>query len=548
MLESIEQTWRQCETQLPEAQARADGLRDSVRDASELVRQKFDMLLIRLRDKCDAIPSSPDSALQAASYFEGRDNSVDRERAYYYLGSAYRDLKDYPRAVGEFLKAVDAARQSEAADTLIWQNALSQLTYLYVLQLRYDEELNTALQSVELARQSGWNVGFYLMDVASAYKHLNDTLHCLQYCDSSYQVVRKERFPQKYGRILSSMLVVYSDYGCYEKVDTLLRQLSQLPEDRRPCNYELCLGKCSENAGETDSAIFHYITYYNKERTLSGRYEACAGLQRCYFRKSDFHRAAEWGIRLYDTNDSIISQRAFEETQRAQDAYVYYRSNEKEQAIIGRDKYIISLSLVSGLALLSIVMGLLAYYNFRKKKFMEEIVGKEKMLRASEEEIRKRREELERKQQEIEQLGRQLGGAEQTIAASKTQLEDTMRELEQRTKINRELTRIALMESATERADDVIKHFHDIVSGQAKLSESSWKGLMSALDVLYPGFLEEVQERQKHRLREPLLHTICLLKIGLKPMQIAKVMGAKIQTVWNRVKRAEETCGDLLTM
>ena len=159
LLESIEQTWRQCETQLPEAQARADGLRDSVRDASELVRQKFDMLLIRLRDKCDAIPSSPDSALQAASYFEGRDNSVDRERAYYYLGSAYRDLKDYPRAVGEFLKAVDAARQSEAADTLIWQNALSQLTYLYVLQLRYDEELNTALQSVELARQSGWNVG-----------------------------------------------------------------------------------------------------------------------------------------------------------------------------------------------------------------------------------------------------------------------------------------------------------------------------------------------------------------------------------------------------
>jgi DNA-directed RNA polymerase specialized sigma24 family protein len=33
----------------------------------------------------------------------------------------------------------------------------------------------------------------------------------------------------------------------------------------------------------------------------------------------------------------------------------------------------------------------------------------------------------------------------------------------------------------------------------------------------------------------------------MKPAQIANVMDAKIQTVWNRVKRAEETCSDLLT-
>ena len=30
--------------------------------------------------------------------------------------------------------------------------------------------------------------------------------------------------------------------------------------------------------------------------------------------------------------------------------------------------------------------------------------------------------------------------------------------------------------------------------------------------------------------------------------QIAKVMDAKIQTVWNRVKRAEEICGYLLNV
>ena len=127
LLNSIEQAWQLCETSLKDAGARAEALRDSVRQSSEYTRQKYDLLTIRLRDKLDIVPSSPDSAKQTLSYFEGRKNAVDKERAYYYLGSAYRDLKDYPRAVSLFLKAADVAEQSKDADTLIWQNALSQL-------------------------------------------------------------------------------------------------------------------------------------------------------------------------------------------------------------------------------------------------------------------------------------------------------------------------------------------------------------------------------------------------------------------------------------
>ena len=62
MLDGIEQTWQLCETSLPDASVRADRLRDSVRWSSEYVRQKFNLLSIRLRDKNHIIPSSPDSA------------------------------------------------------------------------------------------------------------------------------------------------------------------------------------------------------------------------------------------------------------------------------------------------------------------------------------------------------------------------------------------------------------------------------------------------------------------------------------------------------
>ena len=498
LLDSIEQAWQLCETSLKDAQARAETLRDSVRLSSEYAKQKYDLLSIRLRDKLDIVPSSPDSAKQTLSYFEGRKNATDKERAYYYLGSAYRDLKDYPRAVSLFLKAADVAEQSEEADTLIWQNALSQLRNLYMLQLNYEEELNVANRSVALAKQSGKYLECYLMDVASAYKHLNDTTQCLSYLDETYNIIKEKQSPSKYGRILASLLATYSDLHQHEKVDSLLVMAYSLPTDERPQNYELCLAKCFENKNQTDSAIVHYKAYYHNINNVSGRYEASAGLQRCFMQKGDYRQAALWGQRLYETNDTIIAQRAFEQTQRARDEYRYLRDKEAERVIVRRSERIVFLSVIAGLILLSIMMGLVAFYFFRKKKFVEAISDKERLL-------------------------------------------------EQKAKLNKELTRIALMNIATDKAGNVIAHFHNIASGRAQLTEGSWEGLIAAIETLYPGFLESIQEREDKPVHEHLLHTICLLKIGMKPAQIAKVMDAKIQTVWNRVKRAEEICGDLIT-
>lgn len=499
LLRGIEETWQLCEVSLPEAKARAEAMKDSAQEASEYVRQKFDLLSIRLRDKQDMVPSSPDSAKMAASFFDRRTNVIDKERACYYLASAYRDLKDYPRAMSLFLKTVSIAEQGKGADTLIWQNALSQLRYLYMLGLDYEEELSVAKQAVELAKSSGRSKGNYLMDVASAYEHLNDTLQCLHYCDLTLGAIQEEHFPQKHGNVMAYMLALYSDYGRYEKAGLLLQHLLQIPESKRPHNYELCLAKYHEDQNLTDSAIVHYIIYFNMTTEPTERYEAAAGLQRCYFRKGDYRQAALWGQHLDETNDTIIRQRAFEQTQRARDAFRYHRDQEAERAIMQRGERIMFFSVIIGLALLSIAMGLAALYYFRKKKFMEELTDKDRLL-------------------------------------------------EQKSRVNKELTRIALMNIATDKAGNVIAYFNDIALGHAQISEGAWEGLMAAIETLYPDFLETVQARESKPLHEPLLQTICLLKIGMKPAQIAKVMDAKIQTVWNRVKRAEEICGDMLTI
>ena len=512
--DGIERVWQLAETSLPEALVCAEGLRDSVGALSEYERQRFDLLSIRLRDKCDVVPSAPDSAIHAMDFFSEHGTDVDRQRACFYLGSAYRDLKDYPRAVECFLRAADIAGQCDAADTLVWQNSLSQLRHIYMLLLCYEEELDVARKAVGLAEASSCppgegakrNLGWYLMDVATAYRHLGDTLRCCLYCDSALEAVSREDFPPRYGAVLAELLAMYSRYGCHDRLDSLLGQLQRLPADRRPHNYELALALFHEKVNRTDSAICHYMSYYNSEESLTGRYEASAGLQRCFLRKGDFRRTAEWGCRLYDTNDSIIARRAFEETQRARDTYVYYRDKERERSIVQmgeaasrRSQRIVLLSVSAVLALLSVVMGVLALYNYKKKRLMEQLVGKDR------------------------ELGRALG------------------ELRQKERTNRSLVRMALMNESTDDTRAVIELFSKASVGQEKPDEDSWRDLISATETMYPGFLEALQERMRGSLNEQLLRTACLLKIGMKQAQIANIMNTSRQTVWNRIKRLEES-------
>lgn len=542
----IESVWQQSDTALDEACRRAALLGDALTGMTTYEQRRYEQLCIRLHDKQNIMPSSPDSTQQSLDYFLRHGSETDKERAYFYLARAYQGLKDYPRAVVNFMKGVEIIEDGEAADTVIWQYSLSQLRHLYALQLRYEDELDVALKAVALADRTKTFVGWYLMDVASAYKHLRDTLHCLLYCEKSYDAIRREHFPARYASILSHQLALYTSFGRLDHADTLLNVLSNFPPKDRPQNYELNLALYFEHIGQTDTAIVHFKQYYTQARRTESRYEAAAGLQRCFMKKGDFRKAAQWGVGLYKANDSIIAQRNFEQTQRAREGFLYYRDKEAETALKQHEERI-RLTAIAGFLLLScLVMGQVAYYNARKRKLSEVIAGKEKSIASAKATISRRSEELERKKREVSRLEEKLREASRGLEDKERQLAATMKDLEQRVRINKELTRIALMSEAEDKAADVVDYFRKVAMGKEEMKPTAWKALDNAVEMLYPGFNETVQGRLGGQLREPLLQTILLLKVGLKPAQIAKIMEAKMQTVWNRVKRAEETCGDLL--
>ena len=577
----IETIWQQCDTALADAIRQASQLGDSVADMTLYAQRRYEQLCIRLRDKQYMVPSNIDSAQWSFHYFDRNGDGTDRERAYFYLARAYRGLKDYPRATVGFLKAAELAERGEGKDTVVWQNSLSQLRYLYLLQIRYEEELNVAMKALSLANKTRVNHAWHLMDIASAYEHLHDTLNSISYCNLSFASAKKEHFPPRYAPVYSHQLALYIKYGQYEHVGTLLGILSGLEPEARPQNYNLAMAKYYEFSGKEDSAVIHYRRYYNTTSLVSGHYEAAAGLQRCYAKRKDFESAAWWGERLYATNDSVIEQRAFEQTERAKAEYQYHRDKEEEESIMRRSERIVFTSVIGLLALLSLLLAVMVHHSRRKKRLMEKIVGKEREVKAAEGEIERLADELQsrnqkmavmhkvirskekeiedasaklalqsrelsEKNEEVEALAAQLDNANKTIEVSKVELEKTIKDLEQRMMLNKELTRLALMGNAVDKAEAVVERFKKAAAGMEQPDPHDWSELANALETSYPGFNEAVQNRMQRHISESLLHTVYLLKIGMRPAQIANIMEAKIQTVWNRVKRAEELWGDLL--
>ena len=109
-----------------------DSLELDIRDAGNYAKNKYDLLRIRLHDKANHQPSSDMMIKRLMAYFEEKGSIPEKQEAYYYGGSVYRDLQDTPRALENFFKSLDIALEhKEECDPIMLRNTYSNLPYLF---------------------------------------------------------------------------------------------------------------------------------------------------------------------------------------------------------------------------------------------------------------------------------------------------------------------------------------------------------------------------------------------------------------------------------
>lgn len=525
MEKKLNSLWELSDCNLDSAIWSAKLIGDSISDFSEYTKRRYELLVIRLRDKQDMIPSSADSAKTLVEYFEKHGTLKDKMRAYHYLSSAYRDLHDSPNAILYDLKAAEVANAEDVKDSAMLEKIYSQLSTLYRKQLNMEKSIEMATMHYDVSSDKMWAA----MDMANAYHFCKDSVNSIKCYDECYETLVKDTTFNYHPALHAELLARYSYYGISEKADSLYRLLRSLPFSYHPDNYNPTMGEYFITKHEVDSALHYYKATLTTSYSSDQMCDAAYALMSCYNETGTIDSVAKYALLFAQYNDSVILERMFEQTRNADAEYCYRRNVEEENQILQREEtqririYIISLLLIMT------VMGGSLFYFYRRKQMLEQILSKDQQIKSCTQEIQEKEVSIESAKETISNLDKQLAELYNQIGKKQVQ--------------NATLLQLALMRKAEDNASEVIEKFKKASAGQYPLTDDEWKELISAIDEIYPEFKSLLQQKIS-RLSKPIIQTAYMMKAGLSNPQIANLMGIPRQTVWYRSNAIKKALGD----
>lgn len=474
---------------------------------TEYASMKASLLGIRLRDKCDIIPTSDDSIKSVYKYFEDKGTINDRAEASYYMASVYRDLDDGPRAVEYFLNSIKLEEQSPCADTILMVKACSQLIYIYGIIYQYKDAQKLADKEYEISLKAKIVDPRTLMDVYTSYIESGDTAKAIKFGRMAESEMIKSKTENDNIDILAELLLDYITANKKADATRCFKILSKVQSNNLPANYYHAMANYYNEYVSSDSGSVYMSMYLNKTSGFHGKMDAAHSLLKYYQSKENEEMVMFYAGLLAQYADSLENSTVLEQTANSKNYFKYQRDKEEEdrlrmEAYEAKLRYIIII-LILGLAL----AGFVALFLYKKKRSLEKLMEAQKETKKAKDIVKEKDKELKAK-----------------IA------------------INAQLMKAAHMSTFEGSDKEVISKFTSAAMGKYHLQESDWKDLFTVVDNKYPNFAEKIHARL-HNVSEPMLRTCYLVKVGMSNSQIERVTGYPHQTVWSRVKKINETFG-----
>ena len=524
------------------AMQRLDSIKPQFDNESEYMRNKFALLDIRLHDKAYITHTSIKPIKGVCGYFEENGTAAELQEAYYYMGSVYRDLNDYPNAVTYFLKSTEVAESNSDIDGALWECTYSQLSYLYNQQFNYSSALDAAIKGLDIAEKFNTSNERTYINTSTAYFESGDTTNATTLCNKAINNILGNGISKNNADIIAYAIGKYSVYGCREKAERCYKILAELPEKARPFNYLTNISDYLERFVSADSAAVAMSELYNTTNSIESKYDAARWLTRYYVAKGEYEKAADYAINFINANEAVIDKRNFEHTTNANNFYRYRRDKEQETAIMeNAAKQRFWTLLVASISIILLLVGAVHYYR-RKNQLLGIILNMEENIKQAKALISIREKEIEKEESEIKKKEKELATLNATNSKLTNQLEAAKNDFRMLVAQNRELTKLTLMNKIAGNAKDIIEKVKKAAKGKYHLNDDECKELLGAIDKEYPEFTNEVQAKFK-KISEAQMRVCYLWKIGLTGPQIVNLTGYPRQTVWFRIKRIEEAFG-----
>ena len=460
-----------------------DSIRPSVEASSEYVHMKGIMLEMRLRDKAYINATSSDSAKLITAYFNSHGKGTDAAEAYYYAGSAYRDLNDMPNALKNYLKAEEILTSGKDCDSLLLRNIYSNLAFVYYGVQDYYNSLNMALKEYEIGQKIHELDIITILRVGICYLRTEQNdLAYKSYIEALDSVCSNHPNPQQYnalGQLLYELSYLRKEKDA-DRCFALIQQLNIKPDSQNIKEYYRLKNK-------PDSAILccHSIIKESDDQDmLYGAYKDLYYIHRSLGNKDSILKYADLFIKKSGTIEMGKRQKL---AATVNNQYHYYRNIAEEAAIKEENARLIMWGSIIIGGLLALVLLIMLYSVKKKQKHLKRIL---------------------QLTQEIEEDGQELKEMEQKLLEKKEQNKLLIQQLH---KSELDFSEKDLM-NAIEKASE----------GRYQMTKEVWQAFYHAVDKQKPNLYEmlmaqmgQITESQKQ---------ICYLKsIGLSNTKIENI-------------------------
>ena len=487
-----------------------DSLVAGVRGESEYVRNKYELLKIRLCDKAYR-PATSDVAIRnLMGYFGDKGSSLEKQEVFYYAGSVYRDLCDTPRALEYFLKSLDYAQSGMVYDTVMLRNTYSNLNDLYYNVQDYGNAALMARKELEVCWLLGSDRLIPYLHLCSSYIGLDSLSLASAANDSAFNIFRASSVHERNNDNLVYVLYYYSMLNNKRMASlchTMIMNDSSICSGIFPGLSFAYYYDCVE---KKDSAIAYCEKALELSKSLEERYDATKLLFALNKSNGDDKTACRLAYSYMQLSDSLDFGIRQEKAAQINNQHKYYIDKNRERMLNEqKEKYRRTLYLVSFIAIMLLCLGYVIHITRRNRQL-------NKILSLN---------------VEIERVSLQEKNLRDELARKESELNEKMAQ-------NKTLVRLLHQSELTDKAEEVIESIRQVSNGEKTMSQSDWDQLFTAVNALYPDFKEQMVNKCD-ALTEQQIQFCYLLRIGLSNVQIKNITNLSRVTVWRWMKKFE---------
>lgn len=488
-----------------------DSLDVQVRSKSEYIKNKYDLLKIRLNDKAYITHRSDIVIKDIVKYFEEEGSLLEKQEVSYYAGSVYRDLSDTPRALEYFFKSLEYADKNPTPDSVMVCNTYSNLCYLYNKVQDYNNAEAMARKELEYSDKLRLDPVLSYIHVGDALSNLNKKKEAAGLYDSTFNYILSSQKIENYKADLYSLLGDFTSINDIKKATVCDSILRNLKRSTPTCSQCLAYADYYMHLNKPDSAIkYCNIIILRKEdnSNLIAKYDASRKLYKIYRYIGNKDSALYYAgiyVNLSDTLD-LGKRQLLAAT--VNNAYQYHLDKKKEEKLNEENLFYQHLLLIVCVVIVVLLIMTIAVYIRIKRKQIRRVLSLSH--------------EIEILTDKEQQLKDEIACKEQELFAQIEQNKSIIQQLHQ--------------SDFEDSAEDIFNTIKQCAVGKQSMTSDIWKRLYTTVDKLYPNF-NELLLKELGTFTEQQKQVCYLMRIGLAKPDIQNVTNLSRVTVWRWTKK-----------